>query len=73
MPFLVFGNEFNGHNQETVDGNLALKGTDGTWSVNATTDASGGVTPVGLPYGIPVYVGDVAAIPVTLSVRAASG
>lgn len=60
------------HKQES-NGNLILDGTDGTWSVDNTTGAAGGTNPFGLPYGIPVYLGDTAAIPVTLSIHAASG
>lgn len=63
----------NFNHQQLDNGNLALEGTEGTWSVDNTTDASGGTTPNGYPYGIPVYIGDTAAIPVTLVVRAASG
>ena len=60
------------HKQES-NGTFILDGTDGTWSVDNTTDAAGGTNPFGLPNGIPVYLGDTAAIPVTLSVHAASG
>jgi len=55
-----------------VGTDLILDGSSG-WSVNATTDAAGGLTPFGQKYGIPVYVGDVAAVPVTLSTSAAQG
>ncbi|CAG8953343.1 hypothetical protein HYFRA_00003554 [Hymenoscyphus fraxineus] len=57
-----------------LGGNVVLDGTDGTWSVNARTDAAGGVDAFGRPYGIPVHVGSSAgAIPVTLRATAASG
>jgi hypothetical protein len=59
--------------QQSVNGDLTYIDTDGTWSVEDTTGASGGTTPIGLPYGIPVYLGSTAAIPVTLVVSAASG
>ncbi|TAQ86335.1 hypothetical protein B7494_g5338 [Chlorociboria aeruginascens] len=54
-------------------GLLALIGSGTEFSVSATTDAAGGLDPFGRSYGIPVYAGDVAAIPVTLSIAGASG
>lgn len=41
--------------QQSLNGDLTYIDTDGTWSVEDTTGASGGTTPIGLPYGIPVY------------------
>lgn len=56
-----------------MKGDLVYINSDGTWSVDNTTDGSGGTTPIGLPYGIPVYLGTTAAIPVSLVVKAVSG
>lgn len=50
-----------------------LQGTAGTWSVAATNDAAGGVDQFGSKNGISVFLGNTAAIPVTLKVKAASG
>ena len=50
-----------------------LNGTDGTWSVDNAEGSGGGTNPIGLSYGIPVYIGNVAAVPVTLAINAASG
>jgi len=54
-------------------GDVALLATGTLFSVDAVTDVAGGLNGFGLPYGIPVYLGDVAAIPVTLQAVAASG
>jgi len=59
---------------QDLDGEVALDGTDGTWSVAATTDAAGGTNPFGIKYGIPVYLGSTAAaVPVTLQYKSTSG
>ncbi|TVY28875.1 hypothetical protein LHYA1_G002092 [Lachnellula hyalina] len=55
------------------NGNLALEGTDGTWSVSAPDDSGVGTDQFGHVIGIPVYVGSTAAIPVSLSIKAATG
>jgi len=52
---------------------LAFLGSHGTFSVDAVTDAAGGVNQYGRPNGIPVYIGSAGAIPVTLTFKAASG
>ncbi|KAH8590141.1 hypothetical protein B0O99DRAFT_691794 [Bisporella sp. PMI_857] len=52
---------------------LVLKGTDGTWSVDALTDEAGGLDPYERPYGIPVHLGHGRAIPVQIAVAAAQG
>ncbi|TVY49411.1 hypothetical protein LOCC1_G001044 [Lachnellula occidentalis] len=57
----------------SVNGNLVLEGTDGTWSVAAKDDSSVGTDPLGHVIGIPVHVGSTAAIPVTLSIKATTG
>ncbi|EPE24875.1 hypothetical protein GLAREA_11456 [Glarea lozoyensis ATCC 20868] len=59
----------------SIDGKVALEGTDGVWSVDARDDAAGGVDRFGLKVGIPVFVGDRGGvgIPVVLSSRKASG
>lgn len=61
------------HKQATSSGNFILDGTDGTWSVDATTDVAGGLDPFNRAYGIPIYLGNTAAVPVTISIHAASG
>lgn len=61
------------NNTQEVNGNLVLQGTDGTWSVDAVNDAAGGTNQFGLKNGIPVHLGNTAAIPVTLKVKSASG
>jgi hypothetical protein len=50
-----------------------LEGADGTWSTTAQSDAGVGNDQLGHPIGIPVYLGDTAAVPVTLQVKASSG
>jgi hypothetical protein len=58
---------------QSIDGKVALQGTDGKWSVDARNDAAGGVDRFGNKLGIPIYVGDKGAIEVILSSRKASG
>lgn len=58
---------------QDAGGNFVLNGTDGTWSVDNAEGSGGGTNPIGLNYGIPVYLGNVGAVPVTLAVNAASG
>lgn len=68
------GNEWELMRDQSLGGNVVLDGTDGLWSVDATTDAAGGLDAFGRSYGIPVHVGaSAAAIPVTLMVKSASG
>jgi len=72
--FLICDNSGNSAEFYEIGGLIALSGSTGTsFSVAARTGAAGGNNRFGLPFGIPVFVGNLTAIPVTLSAVRAQG